>query len=336
MKDTEFTIRQIAEAAGVSTTTVDRVLNGRTNVHPRTVAHVHDTILRLGEARPRAASDLLASFIVPGGTNQFHERLQATLAANDIFSSGKWSTNVETVDMFRPAQLAEALERAARSADAIGFVPFDTPRVREIVKDIAARGIPLVTMLSSLPALGGLPYVGQDNRVAGRTAGFLMGTMMAGRGRVAVMAGNLRFLAHEEREMGFRAVMREDFPEITLTETRESNDDLDQARRVAKELLAIEGVSGLYNIGGCTEAVIDVLRGRDGGGRLVAIEHELTPATRAALADGVLTAVVHQDASVTANNAVAMLNDAVKNTKNAASSRLTPIEVFTRENLPLS
>ena len=50
------TISQIAEAAGVSTATVDRVINGRSGVNPLTVRKVKDALATLGGAERQMAS----------------------------------------------------------------------------------------------------------------------------------------------------------------------------------------------------------------------------------------------------------------------------------------
>src|SRR5690606_34314410 len=66
----------IARAAGVSTATVDRVLNNRKGVHARTYARVHETINRLeaGELSVRPKLKRF-DFVIPSGTNAFLEAM---------------------------------------------------------------------------------------------------------------------------------------------------------------------------------------------------------------------------------------------------------------------
>ncbi len=74
-------------------------------------------------------------------------------------------------------------------------------------------GIKLVTIASDVPATPRSTYVGLDNRVAGRTAALLMGRLLRGlAGNIAIVTGSRSYRGHEEREMGFRAVLGEDFP----------------------------------------------------------------------------------------------------------------------------
>ena len=68
----------------------------------------------------------------------------------------------------------------------------------------------LVSDIAHAPRLG---YVGIDNRNAGRLAGHLLGRFVPGSaGEVALFAGSLSYRGHEEREMGFRHILAEDFP----------------------------------------------------------------------------------------------------------------------------
>ena len=75
------TLVDVAEAAGVSLATVDRVLNHRPGVSPRTMERVEQSLVRLGY-RPDPAAVRLARgiqyqfcFVLPAGTNSFMNML---------------------------------------------------------------------------------------------------------------------------------------------------------------------------------------------------------------------------------------------------------------------
>src|SRR5205814_1867517 len=66
------TITKIAETAGVSTATVDRVLNNRPGVNPTTVRKVREAMAALGggapmRGRPRSTSNYRFAFLLPAG-----------------------------------------------------------------------------------------------------------------------------------------------------------------------------------------------------------------------------------------------------------------------------
>ncbi len=77
------TARDLAEAAGVSLATVDRVLNGRPNVSPKAARKVQDAIDRIGFERNPAAMVLARSkvyhfrFVLPTKGDQYLTELLA-------------------------------------------------------------------------------------------------------------------------------------------------------------------------------------------------------------------------------------------------------------------
>ena len=338
MSGKKATIPEIARAAGVSATTVDRVLNGRPNVHPRTVALVRqamgDLASRYQESEGTRPPTRMA-FIVHSGPNPSLNFFADGLIHEAAEMKENIQASVKRVRINDPIGLAHALDEVAEFADAVGAMPIGHPAVKEAAARISATK-PFVALLSPLAAGSGWPFVGQDNYAAGRAAGFLMGNFLAPEsGRVAVVAGSLAFPAHEERERGFRRVMRDDFPGFELGPTLESDDDDAKTAEIVHMLLdQKDRVVGLYNAGGCTEVVADVLAGDKAAGDIVTIEHDLTVFTRRALLDGILSAVVHQDMRVSARRALETLLGAVRKNDQLTVPRLTKVEIITRENLP--
>jgi LacI family transcriptional regulator len=332
------TISEIAKAAGVSATTVDRVLNGRPNVHPRTIALVQDTIGNLTQIAERTRGDrtpVRMSFIVHSGPNPSLDSFADALVSEAKEMGENVDVTVKRIRINDPIGLARALDEATVVADAIGAMPIGHPAVKEAAARISATK-PFAALLSPIAAGSGWPFVGQDNYAAGRTAGFLMGSLLRpAAGRISVIVGSLAFPAHEERERGFRRVLRDDFAQFHLDATIESNDDDDTTAKIVENILREKHrVVGIYNAGGCTEVVSDVLA-RDPSSRgIVAIEHDLTVFTRRALLDGVLAAIVHQDMRVSARRALDTLLSAVRSTDALTAPLLTKIEIITRENLP--
>lgn len=329
----KVTIRALAEAAGVSPATVDRVLNGRPNVHPGTVARVMELAsLMAGQVTDPSRGGGLIHALVPSVENPFFNALAAALA--EVLPPA--SSTIRRTDIYDARTMALALEEAGRTADAVAFVPFDHPMVREATQKLLAKDVRVILMLSGLSMDKVLPYVGQDNRGAGRTAGFLIGMALLHRpGTVGLVAGNMSFRAQEEREMGFRAIMREEFPHLRLTSTYESGDDPSAVERIVRGMLAKEpDLVGLYNLGGSTAFILSMLREQEPVLRQVCVQHDLTQATRAGLLGGELTAVVDQDVRFVARETAALLTQPRARLDVEIPRKLTPIHIFTKENLP--
>ena len=296
-------LADVAQRAGVSTATADRVLNRRPGVRFTTVQRVLqaagelDYILPGGAPPPAALKPLRLAYLLPAGTNRFLGLLGRLIGSSqDRFAALNMRARVEFIDGFKPELLAHHLRKAARDVDGIAFMALEHPAVREAVNDLADRGIPTVTLISDIANTRRTAYVGLDNRSAGRTAGYLIARFIGQRpAKVAMIAGSLSYRAHEERETGFLHLFEEMFPAIQVVGLREGLDDEVRNYRQTKVLLAQHpDLAGLYNIGGGAEGIAKALR--EAGRRdVVFVGHGLTPETRALLIEGVMDAVITQD-----------------------------------------
>ena len=169
--------RDIARAAGVSTATVDRVLNRRLGVRAATAQRVVEAAAAL-DYLPRAAlyealrpKPMRLAFLLPTGSNRYLRMLGEHISASDEqLSAFNVTSHCHFVEGFNPEALARSLRHHARRADGIAFMALDHPLVREAVAEIDGAGIPVLTMISDIPETPRTAYVGLDNRAAGRTA----------------------------------------------------------------------------------------------------------------------------------------------------------------------
>ena len=76
-----------------------------------------------------------------------------------------------------------------------------------------------------------------------------------------MFAGSLSYRGHQEREMGFRHVLAEEFPNIAIVELREMLDDRERAYAEAAALLDRHpDIAGIYNIGAGNQGIARALR----------------------------------------------------------------------------
>ncbi|WP_419899896.1 LacI family DNA-binding transcriptional regulator [Roseomonas sp. USHLN139] len=334
----------VARRAGVSPATVDRVLNRRPGVRPATVARVMEAAEALAYLPPDLAPHpalaqrpMRLVFLLPAGGNRFLALLGRMIAeAEALLAPFGVTARVEPVRSFDPALLARHLLRAGAEADGIAFMAIEHPAVREAVKQLAARGVPVVTLISDIGHAPRAAYIGLDNRAAGRLAGFLMARFLGRRpAKVAVIAGSLSYRAHQEREMGVLQLFDEVAPEIRIVAVREGHDEPAQNYRQTRMLLAGHpDLDGIYSVGGGAEGIGRALREARRDQAVVFIGHGLTPECRAMLIDGTMEAVITQ-------NPRAALLDCARVFANLRAGRpalqdVEPArsEVLFRENLP--
>ncbi|MDR3490165.1 MAG: LacI family DNA-binding transcriptional regulator [Bradyrhizobium sp.] len=335
------TVIDIAREAGVSSATVDRVLNNRAGVRGRTREIVLETARRLGYiAGSSGAGDIDASvtvrldFIIPFGTNTFIKNLQRELETQGG-TRPDLEVVVETIEGFNPDSLARALQELRGKTMGVGVIALDHPTVREAIRDLSASGVKIVTLASDILHVPRIAYIGIDNRAAGRLAGYLLARFLhtTGRKKVALFAGSLSYRGHEEREMGFRHILAEEFPNLEIVELREMNDDRERAFTEATNLLERHAdLAGIYNIGAGNQGIARALKNKGRAGEVVFVGHELTSHNKALLLDGTIDAIIDQNPRVEAREA---LNILIHSVRGLSYEQHQPrLQVIFRENIP--
>lgn len=330
------TATEIAREAGFSPATVDRVLNNREGVRPRTREIVLQVAARLGYFGPvghGATQAVKIDFILPAGTNSFMNALRAQLV-EEAQARGTCEITIHQIEGFEPSRLAEKLLELIGKTDAVGLVALDNPEVREAVNALAHSGIHVCTMLSDIPGVDKVAYVGVDNRAAGRLAGLLVGRFLPQnqKHRVALFLGSHAYRGHEEREMGFRSILNEEFNDLTIVATTEVSDDREMAYRETLRILDDVDVDAIYSIGAGNQGIARALRERGRTRDIVFVAHDVTEATRVMLIDRTIDALIDQNPKVQAREVIKILTAV---TNGVSEPEYPPrLQVVLRENIP--
>ena len=112
-----------------------------------------------------------------------------------------------------------------RTPAGVAFVAVDEASVSDAVNDLMSHGIAVVCISSGLDNSLDVPVVGIDNRAAGRTAGRLLGLFTRGKGKIGLLWGGELYRSHELREIGFRSIIRNDYPQIKILDLVSGGDD---------------------------------------------------------------------------------------------------------------
>ncbi|MFL9926390.1 LacI family DNA-binding transcriptional regulator [Herbaspirillum lusitanum] len=348
-------IPDIAAAAGVSTATVDRVLNQRPGVRAATMQKVMKAAAAL-DYLPEA--DLYKAmqprpmrlvFLLPPQSNRFMQMLGDYIGfAEEQLAPFNVKCRCHHIEGFNPRVLAQRLLHYGRQADGVAFMALEHPLVREAVNTLAEEGVHLVTLISDLSNSRSAAYVGMDNRAAGRTAGYLLARFLGGaahagdgggsptkQGKIAMIAGSLSYRGHEEREMGFQHVLQEMLPQLQLVGLREGHDDADTNYKQARTLLEqYPDLVGMYNIGGASDGVGRALKESGRAHKMVFVGHGLTPDTRGLLIDGTMDAVLTQQPQNMIMNCVRIFSNLRERRDALSGVEAVRISVILRENLP--
>jgi LacI family transcriptional regulator len=335
VKNSRPKLEEIARIAGVSKATVDRVLNNRAGVQQHTKLHVLKAIETLsGEDADGNPLRLRLDFVLPGGHNAFIADL-AHHIEKQAFQRGDVDVHIHRFANIEPEEIATKLDSLKHASRGVALIGLDSPLVRESVRRLIASGIAVLTLVSDISHVGRVSYVGIDNRAAGRLAGYLIGRFLPGaRGKVALIAGALAYRGHEEREMGFRHILRERFPNMEIVAAPEIREDPDRAYAEVSALLKqYPDLLAIYCIGAGGEGVARALTEKSMEQAIVFIGHDLTDSTRGFLLDGVMDAVIDQNARVEARDAIDRLVRAIRGEAELSHATVRIQSVFS-ENIP--
>lgn len=338
------TVHDIAEMAGVSLATVDRVLNRRPGVREATIGKVEEAISKLGYVRDMAAANLAKRrtyplvFVLPEGPNSFMRALEAGVRqAMRRSAVERTDIRLVTVPPFDAAALASVLDALDPAGIAgVAVVATESASVRAAVHRLRQAGVSVVTLVSDLPNSKRDHYVGIDNVAAGRTAASLIGRFVGRcKGSIALLAGSMLVRDHVERRMGFEQVMRTEFPALDILPPIEGRDDAQVVADLMNRCLADHPeIVGIYSLGAGNRGLIEALEARRLGNRIIVVAHELTDHARQALHDGTFDAVINQDAGHEVRSAIRVLKARADGLALVEGQERIRIDVFLRDNLP--
>lgn len=264
MAKQKFLLEDVAQAAGVSKSTVDRVLNGRPGVRASTLERVNAALERLGYA-PNALARRIApaaervDILLPRNENLFFDDLVARLREEE--ARHDLDMRMVRMEVFDAPSLAAALNGISEETRAVIAVALDAPEVRDAVDRLEARGTRVVTLVSDVPQSRRSAYIGFDNFAAGRTAGALMALLVPpGAGSVAVLVGHLGLRDHLDRRSGFEQVIAERRPDVRMLQAGPCRDLPELAQEMVARLLdETPDLTGLYVAGAGNRGVVAAL-----------------------------------------------------------------------------
>ncbi|MCR4265206.1 LacI family DNA-binding transcriptional regulator [Nitratireductor sp. ZSWI3] len=334
------TLLDVAQLAGVSYATADRVLNRRGNVAEKSVRKVEEAMAQLGYIRNVAAANLSRNrrhrlaFVLPRQSHSFFGRMHEQLRrAEHHMKAARVQLDIVEFEAFDAGALDTALTRLlGQKYDGIAFVGQGHS---EALAALRAQGTKVVSLVSDAPEHCRDHYIGIDNVKAGRTAARLIGMTHRGKaGHVILTAGSLEVRDHSDRIYGFKEVLRSDFPQITVSELIETKDQDRLMREALRARLAEEdGATAIYNAGAGNDGLIEVVRMLDLRAQLFCVVHEVSGKIREALEEGVIDVAIDQRPEIEMNRALALLQAIVDDLPPPPAPELIPA-IYVRDNLP--
>lgn len=337
------TTKDLAQEAGVSLATVDRVLNARAGVRQDTVERVNQAIEKLGFIRNLVAANLARGkdyrflFLLPRTGDQFEQGLISRIAeANLAFAAEMIRADVLHIPEADPHKIAHLLGTLdADHVDGVAIMAPESPQVRDAKARLAERGIATVSFISGQITADHDDFVGIDNHAAGATAGRLMGRFLpSGPGKILIIADTVSSRDSVERRLGFDQVINADFAHLTVLPSLETHGDAERAARIiANSFNSHAPIAGVYVISSEARVPLEIVAQIPLPVAPVIIAHERTPFTEAALIADQIDALITQDPGHLVRSAIRTLRARVDRREVLASQEKIRIEVLLKDNL---
>jgi LacI family transcriptional regulator len=208
------TVKDLAEAAGVSRGTVDRVLHNRGSVRDDVALRVKALAREMGYVPNRAGRALgmhrryTVGVLLPSiGNVFFDDVLEGVSNATRDFSDMGVDVVVRKIQGYdEDVHLRAIDDLASRGCAALCLATISTPRIAAKINALTDSGVHVVLVNSDVEGARRLCYVGSDYLKAGRTsAGMLALVSRFDKLRILVVAGSMRMLGHEQRVEGLKS-----------------------------------------------------------------------------------------------------------------------------------
>lgn len=344
----KITIVDIAQKAGVSRGTVDRVINNRPNVKPEIREKVLEVIEKY-EYVPNKAARLLAAkasmqerkiailFPRSNGKHFQNEALRGIEEARKENESYGLQIVVEICESSSPTEYLEKIDKLIEQGVA-GFAicAKNTLAIREKIDELSERGLPVITFNTDIPESRRICFVGQDLVRSGRIAAQIMLKCTNRNEKILIVTGNLEFDAHKRRVDGFCSRMTE--AGISESHYRIIEGYLDYEitfNRVSSAIQEDREIKGIYMATESVQACADAIERADLPYKIKVVCHDVSPSTAALLKKDIVDFAIEQNMYIQGYKPIIMLRDILfaKETLDY-DMEYTQINIVNSENIP--
>jgi LacI family transcriptional regulator len=270
-------IGELVKETGLSRATVDRAINDRGGVHARTRAVIDEAVRRLNTVSPRGAEQAVSADLVMRVGRGFYDQL-SSVAQEPHFAGLTLHDMYQTGD----EEMLELVSRLCRNLERpLILTAKNSEPLRAELVQARRRGKQVITFVSDLSHDCRDGFVGIDNRMAGQTAAFIIGSLLRHReAKAGVVLGNYAYSCHEDREIGFRSSLRAHHPNVQIADVAKGEDSTEQTYLAVRDLLRTHSdIDAIYNVAGGNAGLAKALTESGRSPSIHVITHEVNHIT---------------------------------------------------------
>ena len=301
------TIKEIAQLAGVSRGTVDRVLNHRGSVNPQTEAKILEIIKAL-DYRPNKAGLALAAqkkklkfgVVMFGEGNPFFDDvMDAFLKVENELSEYNCTTLFRRTSSFGVLDQLDAIDALIKEGmNGLALAPQNHSSIANKINELYEMGIPTVTFNTDIQNAKRIAYVGSNYYKCGKTAANLMQLMCDEGAKIGIISGSPQILCHTERVAGFKDTLNQ-YKNYEIVEEVYNHDDDFESYELTKDILNKHpDIKALYFAAGGTYGGCKAVLSADLKQKLKIITYDKISSTIEMMKQGVISASICQQPKI--------------------------------------
>lgn len=337
--DMSITVKEIAKIAGVARATVDRALNNRGGINEDTRKRIVNLAEeygyrpnKIGKALVFSAQKHKIGIILNSLGNAFFDEvldgIESSFAEIEDYGFEKELLQLKGYNVAEQARAIDTMVR--KGCRSIIITPINDIAIAAKVGELIKNGINVIFVNSQCINDSGVPYVGCDYYMGGRTAGNLVRLFAENGAKLLLVTGNRRHKGHAERIKGIEDVLTGS-DNYKIVAIAENDDDENASYEIVKHSLDMhKEIDFICVTAGGAEGAMKAISESDK--RYKTVTFDETNTIKRSLRDGIVLATVTQEPFRQGYESVKEVFDNCMNKKRFYDI-LTEIHIKVKENM---
>ena len=306
----QTSIKNIAKLAGVGTASVDRVVHNRKGVSKNTktkVLKAYNEILSYKQDSPLrkivVCCESGSSFnnTLKKNIEKFLKTKKINIILEPYFISAK---------NFKTTIFEKIIYDKIKDSNGLIIVSQEDFKIERAIQKYIESKKPVITLTTDLPNSNRSAYVGCDQSAAGATAAKLISDSSDSKKGKILMVMSMPYRCQQERELGFKKILRSNFPELTIKESIYSLDTSEESYKHVKQYIKNNGPPiGIYSIAGGNVGVAEAVRDTGYKNQIIFIGHELNKNSKQLLDTEEMSYVIGHDINLEVEKSFSIIED---------------------------